>query len=117
VHSRYRRSLADAPIGARAVVIRLWVRRFFCDNSVCGRRTFVEQVPGLTSPHGRRTGLLRRLLELVGLALAGRPASRLAAVMGMPASWDCLLRLIRALPDPVGARNSIQVMRPADIRV
>lgn len=104
MHSRYRRSLADAPIGARAVVIGLRVRRFFCDNLVCTRRTFVEQVPGLTSPRGRRTGLLRRSLEVIGLALAGRPGSRLATALGMPASPDSLLRLVRALPDPpVGA--------------
>jgi transposase len=104
VHSRYRRTLGDAPIGARAVVIGLRVRRFFCDDTGCTRRTFVEQVPGLTSKHARRTGSLRRLLEAIGLALAGRAGSRLAAVLGMPASRDSLLRLVRALPDPpVGA--------------
>ena len=100
VHSRYRRTLADAPIGARTVVIQLRVRRFFCDNASCARRTFVEQVPGLTSKHARRTGLLRRMLEAIGLALAGRAGARLAAVVGMPASRDSLLRLVRALPDP-----------------
>jgi transposase len=100
VHSRYRRSLADAPIGAQTVVIELRVRRFFCDNASCGRRTFAEQVPGLTSKHARRTGLLRRMLEAIGLALAGRAGARLAAMLGMPASRDSLLRLVRALPDP-----------------
>jgi hypothetical protein len=97
VHSRYRRTLADAPIGAQTVVIQLRVRRFFCDNASCGRRTFVEQVPGLTSKHARRTELLRRMLEAIGLARAG---ARLAAVLGMPASRDSLLRLVRVLPDP-----------------
>jgi transposase len=100
VHSRYRRRLADAPIGARTVVIQLCVRRFFCGNASCARRTFVEQVPGLTSKHARRTGLLRRMLEAIGLALAGRAGARLAVVLGMPASRDSLLRLVRALPDP-----------------
>jgi transposase len=91
VHSRYRRTLADAPIGGQTVVIQLRVRRFFCVNASCVRRTFVEQVAGLTSKHARRTGLLRRMLEAIGLALA---------VLGMPASRDSLLRLVRALPDP-----------------
>lgn len=100
VHSRYRRTLADAPIGARTVVIQLRVRRFFCDHASCTRRTFVEQVPGLTSKHARRTGLLRQMLEAIGLALAGRAGARLAAVLGMPTSRDSLLRLVRALPDP-----------------
>jgi transposase len=100
VHSRYRRRLADAPIAARLVVIELRVRRFFCDNAGCARRTFVEQVPGLTSPHARRTGLLRGMLEELGLALAGRAGARLAARLGVSTSRDSLLRLVRALPDP-----------------
>jgi len=100
VHSRYRRRLADAPIAARLVVIELRVRRFFCDNAGCARRTFVEQVPGLTSPHARRTGLLRGMLEALGLALAGRAGARLAARLGVRTSRDSLLRLVRALPDP-----------------
>jgi len=72
VHSRYRRRLADAPIGARVVVLGLRVRRSFCDNVACTRRTFVEQVPGLTSSHARRTGLLRGMLE----AAADSPRDR-----------------------------------------
>jgi transposase len=104
VHSRYRRTLADAPIGARAVVIGLRVRRFFCDNTECVRRTFAEQVAGLTSRQARRTGVSRGLLEAVGVALGGRAGARLASVLGMPVSRDSLLRLVRALPDPpVGA--------------
>jgi transposase len=79
VHSRYRRRLADAPIAARLVVIELRVRRFFCDNAWCARRTFAEQIPGLTNPHARRTGLLRGMLEALEVALAGRPGARLAA--------------------------------------
>jgi Transposase len=40
------------------------------------------------------------MLEAIGLALAGRAGARLAVVLGMPASRDSLLRLVRALPDP-----------------
>ena len=77
-HSRYQRKLADLPIADRQVVVQLQVRRFRCRERSCSRRTFVEQVPGLTSKHARRTVLLRRLLEAVGLALAGRAGARLA---------------------------------------
>jgi transposase len=69
VHSSYRRHLADAPVGGRPVDIVLRVRRFFCDNADCPARTFAEQVPGLTIPRTRRTGLLRTALEAIGLAL------------------------------------------------
>lgn len=100
VHSRYQRTMSDAAIGGRAVVIRPWVRRFFCDNPACKAVTFVEQLPGVTVRYARRTGALRAMLESIGLALAGRAGTRLAARLGLPTSRSSLLRLIRALPDP-----------------
>jgi transposase len=104
VHSRYERRLADAVVAGRRVEIRLRVRRFFCDGQGCGRRTFAEQVAGLTTRYGRCTVLLRGMWEAIGLALAGRAGSRLATRLGVPASRSTLLRVIRALPDPpIGA--------------
>ncbi|MEV4114747.1 hypothetical protein [Nonomuraea sp. NPDC049695] len=67
-------------------MIRARVRRFFCDNPLCSRRTFAEQVAGLTVPHGHRTLLLRRTLEAIGLALGGRPGSRLTQELVAEAS-------------------------------
>jgi transposase len=101
VHSRYERRLADAAVAGRRVEIRLRVRRFFCDGEGCGVRTFAEQVAGLTARYGRCTVLLRGMLESIGLALAGRAGARLATTLGLPATRSTLLRLIRALPDPV----------------
>jgi hypothetical protein len=100
VHSRYQRRLADAAAGSRRVVLRLGVRRFFCEDPDCPARTFTEQLTGLTTRFARRTPLLRRLLEQVALALAGRAGTRLATGLGLPASHDTLLRLLRGLPDP-----------------
>jgi transposase len=100
VHSRYVRRLADAAMASRRLVIRLRVRRFFCDGQDCKTRTFAEQVPGLTSRYARRSPLLRQALESIGLALAGRAAARLARRLGMLVSRNTVLRLLRALPDP-----------------
>jgi transposase len=82
------------------VLIELSVRRLFCDSPECGKVTFAEQVEGLTFFYGRRTPLLRNLLEAVGVALAGRSGSRLAGLMSAPADRSSLLRLVMALPDP-----------------
>ena len=79
----------------------LRVRRFRCGNAGCPAVTFAEQVPGLTSPHSRFTPLLRDLLTQIALALAGRAGVRLAAAAGVAVGRDTLLRLVRALPDPV----------------
>jgi transposase/DNA-directed RNA polymerase subunit N (RpoN/RPB10) len=101
VHSRYGRRVADTAIAGTPVVLRLRVRRFFCDRSECAAKTFVEQVAGLTQRHARRSTGLRRVLEAIALALAGRAGARLAARLGIGVGRGTLLRLLRALPDPV----------------
>jgi transposase len=103
VHSRYQRRLADAAIGGRRVVIRLQVRRLFCDNPACGKKTFAEQVPGLTARYARKTPLLAGVLRDIAVALAGRAGSRLARRLDIPASRQVLLRLVMATPDPDAA--------------
>src|SRR5664279_2130324 len=100
VHSRYRRQLADLPVAGRPVEVWLTVRRFFCDHVDCSACTFVEQMPGLTERHARRSPGLQAALVAIALALTGRPGSRLAATLGMAVSRSTLLRMIRALPDP-----------------
>jgi transposase len=103
VHSRYARTLADAAIGGRQVEIRLAVRRFFCTAGCCTRRTFAEQVEGLTVRYARKTPLLAGVLGSIAVALAGRAGSRLAAGLGIPASRQVMLRLVMATPDPEAA--------------
>ena len=100
VHGRYQRSLADTALAGRPVVIRLLVRRLVCREAGCGRVTFVEQIPGLTSPHSRYSPPLQAALTAIAVALAGRPGARLARRLGMPAGRDTLLNLLRAAPLP-----------------
>jgi transposase len=100
VHSGYERRLADAAVGGRRVVIRLQVRRLFCDEPACKKRTFAEQVPGLTVRYGRKTALLAGMLQAIAVALAGRAACRLARALHAAASRSTLLRLVMAIPDP-----------------
>jgi transposase len=103
VHSRYCRTLADAAVGGRPVAIALAVRRFFCAAPGCPRKTFAEQVDGLTTRYARKTPLLAGMLGSIAVALAGRAGSRLAAGLGVPASRQVLLRLVMAAPDPAAA--------------
>lgn len=83
----------------RLVVLQVRVRRFFCPESSCARRTFAEQLPGLTRRHSRWTERLRSTLAAVGLALAGRAGARLARAFGVSISRSAVLRLIDALPE------------------
>jgi hypothetical protein len=104
VHGRYRRRLANTPIGAAPVVIEFSVRRFKCVNSRCPAVTFAEQIQGLTSPHARYTPLLRTVLTSIALTLAGRPGARLAGVLSIRVAEDTLLHLLRAVSEPPPAQ-------------
>ncbi|MFE6848928.1 ISL3 family transposase [Streptomyces sp. NPDC057686] len=107
VHSTYGRRLADRPIGGRRVVLRLMVRRFFCDNAACKRRTVAEQVEHLTAPYQRRTTAVARIMQAIGLAVGGRAGARLAAYLPVRASRDVILRELRRLPDPPSAQVTV----------
>ncbi|MEU8034830.1 transposase family protein [Streptomyces sp. NPDC049099] len=100
VHSMYMRRLADRPLGGRRVLLRLRIRRFFCDNALCSRQTMAEQVPSLTTRYRRRTTALARMVQAIGLAVGGRAGARLAGYLPVRTSRDVILRELRRLPDP-----------------
>jgi transposase len=100
VHSTYRRHPADLPSFGREVRLTLRVRRFYCRDAACPRRTFAERLPGLIAPHARRTRRLGAAQGRVGAALGGEAGARLLPHLGMPASPDTVLRLVRRMPLP-----------------
>ncbi|WP_432190659.1 ISL3 family transposase [Streptomyces sp. Tue6028] len=100
VHSRYGRRLADTAVSGQETTIDLEVRRFFCDNTGCAKKTFAEQVDHLTFRYGRRTLTLQRVLQQVALALGGQAGERLTGRLAVPVSGPTLLRLIRGMDLP-----------------
>jgi hypothetical protein len=110
VHSRYERRVADAAVAGWRVVLRVRVRRFVCGIAGCPVKTFAEQIEGLTTRYGRRSVPLAEMVTAIGVALAGRAGSRLAARLGLATGRNVLLRLVRGLPDPqVGAVSVLGV--------
>ena len=99
IHSRYQRMLADLPWSGRLVRLVIHICRFFCTLPSCPRKTFAETLPDLAERYARRTTRLKEVLERLGLALGGEPASRLSVILAMTCSPDTLLRLLRRLPD------------------
>jgi len=100
VHSRYRRRPADLPSLGRMVRVSLRVRRFYCRNAACPRRTFAERVSPLVAPFARRTRRLAEAQGRTGAALGGEAGARLLSRLSMPASADTVLRLLKRLPLP-----------------
>jgi len=76
------------------------IRRFYCRNAKCSRRTFAERLPELVATHARRTCRLAAAQARVGVAVGGNAGSRLLRHLAMPASADTVLRLIHRLPLP-----------------
>ena len=82
------------------VRLMLEVRRFYCLNATCARRTFAQRVPELLEPWARRTRPMANAQARVGAALGGQAGAPLLFHLGMPASGATLLRLVRRLSLP-----------------
>ncbi|MEV1053353.1 transposase family protein [Streptomyces sp. NPDC049887] len=111
VHSTYERRLAERPLTGRKLQIRLRVRRFFCDRASCRRKTFVEQVDGL-SERCRRSSLgTKQWLRAVAVELGGRAGERLCRRLHLSAGRSKLLGLLEAPPVPKHAPRVLGVGR------
>ena len=98
VHSLYWRTAADLPLAGLRVRLRLLVRRFFCDNHACRRKTFAERFPELVTVYARRTQRLAFQQRQVGLSLGGQAGAKLLDSIAMPTSGDTVLRLVKGVP-------------------
>lgn len=98
LHSRYRRMLRDLPWGTLPVQVVLRVRRFRCVQRGCARRVFTERLPDFVLPYARSTRRFHDALRAVGVALGGKPGSRLADQLRLPTSPSTLVRMVRAVP-------------------
>jgi hypothetical protein len=94
VHSGYERSLSDLPWAGKLVRLRLKVRRFFCLNEACPRRTFAERLDHIAA-YARRTDRMAEALRQIALEIGAENGARLAKRLAMPTSPDILLSLIK----------------------
>ena len=92
VHSRYVRTIQDLSILGRRVVLYLEVRKFFCDNDDCRRKTFAEQPGDEVFRYRRRTCRCERAVARHGISVSSDSASRLLEHMGIQISPSTVLR-------------------------
>jgi transposase len=100
VHGGYTRMVADGAAGGRPVLIALRVRRFRCRQDRCPVVTFAEQADGVPARYRRRSVPLLAMLAGFGLEAAGRPAARLAGLLGIVVHPATVLRLVAGAPEP-----------------
>lgn len=92
VHSKYFRTVQDLSILGRRVVLHLEVRKFFCHNQDCRRKTFAEQPGDEVFRYRRRTCRCERMVARQGLSVSSGSASRLLGHMGIHLSSSTVLR-------------------------
>ncbi|PKT69151.1 hypothetical protein CW362_31355 [Streptomyces populi] len=98
-------------MGSRRVIVRLRVRRYFCDRKSCSRTTFVEQTRGLPAPCRRSSAGPAGWLRSIAIELGGRPAARLCRRLRLDAGRTRLLTAWRCRTGPRGCRGGRQVVR------
>jgi transposase len=99
VHGYHERVVADVPVDARRVVLRVRVRRLVCPTRGC-RQTFREQIPGVLERYQRRTPRLATQIGAVVKELAGRAGARLLSTLAVIISRHTALRILLGLPPP-----------------
>ena len=92
VHSRYVRTIQDLSILGSRVVLYLEVRKFFCDNEDCRRKTFAEQPGDEVFRYRRRTCRCERAVARHGISVSSGSACRLLEHMGIHISSSTVLR-------------------------
>lgn len=88
----------DYCIAGRRVVLRVTVRRFWCDGVLCRRRILAERFGDNVQCIGSavaEAGRLETIVHHLGLAPGGWPAAIFADRLMMPVSNDTLLRVVR----------------------
>jgi len=100
--------LTDLPCSAWQVRLLWVVRRFFCDNPQCQRKTFAEQLPAVAARYARRTQRLTERQRQIAFECGGESGQRLCTIWGLSVSGDQLLRLIRHTP--CSAQDTLRVL-------
>jgi len=103
IQSRYTRTLRDLPSVGRPIRLILHVRRFFCTQSTCAQKIFVERLPTLCHPHAQRTQRLQEALRQLGLRVGGQAGADAGSDLGISGSRDTILRLVRRSPQSAKA--------------
>ncbi len=84
----------------RQVILRLHVRKFYCDQPTCPRQIFAERLPHVTSSHGRYTFGLRLFLSQLGREHGGASGVQSANLLGIQVTARAILRFMHALRLP-----------------
>jgi hypothetical protein len=95
IHSRYERKLQDLPISGKVVEVRLYSRKFFCQQESCPRRIFAQQQQNCLKRYGRRLLRVCEQVMCIGCEMGAKPGARICRLIGLPLSASTVLRNIK----------------------
>ena len=98
VHSRYVRTVNDLSILGKKVIIKLEIRKFFCHNCDCYRKTFAEQPGNEVFRYRRRTRRCETVVIKQGLLNSSHNAQLLLEAMGIKVCNTTILRDLHRIP-------------------
>jgi transposase len=100
IHSTYIRYPTDLAWAEWRVILHLKVKRFFCQNPTCPKRTFAQQFPDFVRRYARRTDRVLEKQRRLGVNVCARIAEKLLGLEQIGTSDTTLNRIISNLPDP-----------------
>lgn len=99
IHSHSTRFPTDLAWAEWPIVLHLRVKRFFCVNHDCPKRTFAERFPEFVAHYARRTNRVYKRQQQVGVEVAARTAEWLLSLDHIGVSDTTINRIIRQLPE------------------
>jgi transposase len=100
IHSHYLRYPRDLAWAEWPVAVELKVKRFFCHNPICSKRTFAQQFPDFVGRYARKTERVLRKQQCVGANVCAKIAEQLLVGDQIQISDTTINRMLRKLPDP-----------------
>ena len=109
-HSTYERKVRDLSMLNKSVFLNITAYKYYCNNSDCLQKVFVEELNGFTGKNRRMTERLESLIVVIGLNTSCEATARICHSMGITVSGDTVIRLM--------LRNvSIESVKPEEIGI
>ena len=99
LHSKYTRYLTDLPWANCSVLLELQVKRYFCHNPECPKRTFAEQFPEVVARYARKTDRVLHKQRYLSVNVCAHLGEKLLRLEGIGVSDTTLNRILCRLPE------------------
>jgi len=94
VHSTYQREIQDIPMQEKQTILLLDVRKMFCDNPECTRKTFAERFEFI-APKAKKTKRLINHILVTSTKLSSNSASTLLKTNNIKSCKSSICDLVK----------------------